>query len=309
MTASAAPAAPVVQGGVRFWFDIARPFTWPASVVPVLVGTASAARIDFDPLIFALTLLGSVLIHAGTNLANDYYDNLKGTSSALSHGSNALIEQGVITRRQVFLYMLGTFVAGSLCGLAIVALVGWPVLWIGLASVAGGFFYTAPPFSLTYRGLGETAVFLYMGVIMVTASSYVQLEAWDTRALLLAIPVGLLVTAILHTNNLRDLDEDRRNHKTTWVTLTGRAVGRVVYVLMVGGAFVAVGILVVLREAPLTALAVLGALTTAARVVGIVFRETERGPLNLALRGTAKLHARFGLLLAAGLAVGLAWDR
>lgn len=303
----AAQQAPAT--GLRFWFNIARPFTWPASVVPVLVGTASAARIDFDVLIFVLTLAGSVLIHAGTNLANDYYDNLKGTSSALSHGSNALIEQGVITRRQVFLYMLGTFVAGSLCGIAIVALVGWPVLWIGLASVAGGFFYTAPPLSLTYRGLGETAVFIYMGVIMVTASSYVQLEEWDTRALLLAIPVGLLVTAILHTNNLRDLDEDRRNHKTTWVTLTGRPAGRIEYVVMVGGAFVAVGVLVALREAPLTALAVFAALPAAVTVTRIVFRETERGPLNLALRGTAKLHARFGLLLAAGVAVGLFWDR
>lgn len=294
---------------LRFWLRETRPFSLPASIVPVLVGTANAAREDFDPLIFILALAGSIFIQAGTNAANDYYDNRRGSGSELSMGSRAAQASGAITQTQVLAFAILLFVAGSLCGLAIVGLVGLPVLWIGLGSVAGGFFYTAPPLSLTYRGLGETAVFLYMGVLMVVASSYIQLEAWDARAFLLAMPVGLLVTAILHVNNLRDMDEDRAHGKATWVTITGRRWGRVEYLAMIGGAFVAVVALVAIRQLPATALVVALALPDAVRLCRTILGETERMPLNLALRGTARLHLRFGVLLTAGLLAGLYWDR
>ena len=308
MTAGTGPAL-TRRDRLRFWIRIARPFSLPAAVVPVLVGTANAAREAFDPLIFALALAGSVLIQAGTNAANDYYDNKRGSASQLSMGSAAMQQAGAITQRQVFAFMLALFLAGSACGLAIVGLVGLPVLWIGLASVAGGFFYTAPPFSLTYRGLGETAVFVYMGVIMVMASTYIQVERWDTRALLLSIPVGLLVTAILHVNNLRDMEEDRANRKVTWVTLVGRPAGRAIYVAMVAGAFLAVAVLVATRWFPATALVVVLAAPPAIALARTILRESERSALNGALRRTAQLHMRFGLLLALGLALGLFWDR
>ena len=125
-----------------------------------------------------LALLGSVAIHAGTNLVNDYFDHVKGTDNEESLGQSGVIQRGLLSARAVLTGGIVAFAIGAAIGLVITAHDGWPVLALGVASVAAGYFYTASPFSLAYRGLGEAVVFVFMGPVIVLGSYYVQTQAW-----------------------------------------------------------------------------------------------------------------------------------
>src|SRR5438067_4315723 len=152
----------------RAWWIALRPFSYPASVVPVLVGSAVAADENFRPLLFLLALAGSVLIQAGTNLATDFFDFIDGVQPRATLGG--VIQRGLITARAVHLAAIVAFGLGALCGLAIVAYTGWPILAVGVGSVLGGYFYTGAPIAYGRRGLGEIGVFLFMGLFAVMAA-------------------------------------------------------------------------------------------------------------------------------------------
>lgn len=287
---------------VRVWFRALRPFSFTASIIPVLVGTVAAARYEFHPLLFLITLIASVAIHAGTNLVNDYYDHVKGVDSPQSLGPAGLIQRGILTPRQVLVAGLLAFAAGSALGLILVWQVGLPVLWLGILSVLAGFFYTAGPAAFAYIGLGEIIVFIFMGPVMVMGSYYVQVRQWTWEAFLLSLPVGFLVAAILQVNNLRDLEEDRAHGKRTLATFLGRRLAKVEYYALVIGAYLAVAAIVLAGLVPWAALVALATLPIALRSVQTVMTRDDAGALNRVLRQTAQLHLRFGLLLTLGLA-------
>ncbi len=157
----------------RAWYLALRPFSYPAAIVPVLVGTALAADTHFNPWLFILTFAGSVLIQAGTNLATDFFDFVDGVQPRATLGG--AIRSGALSAKAIHRAAIGCFAAGSVCGLVIVAYAGWPILAVGFVSVLAGYFYTAGPIMYGRRGLGEVMVFLFMGVLMVMASYYVQL--------------------------------------------------------------------------------------------------------------------------------------
>jgi 1,4-dihydroxy-2-naphthoate octaprenyltransferase len=281
----------------RAWFIAVRPFSLPASVVPVLVGTAAAADDDFRPLIFLLALAGSVLIQAATNLATDFFDFTDGVQPGASLGG--VIRGGLLDAKEVHRAAIAVFVAGSLCGLAIVAFTGWPILAIGLASVAAGYFYTAPPLRYGRRGLGELTVFIFMGPVMVMAAYYVQLEDWRWEAFWASIPVGILVANILHANNTRDIINDRARHKITIATLVGRPTADFLLWALVTGAFIAVALAVALDAMPLGCLLVALSVPNAIATLRAL-RATEAADLNRLVRSSARFHLHFGLLLALG---------
>ena len=281
-------------GQLKAWWLAIRPFSLPASVVPVLVGSAVAAADDVRPGLFILALVGSLLIHIGTNLATDFFDFSHGVQPGATLGG--VIRSGQLSAESVHRAAIGSFVLGSLCGLVIVAFTGWPILAVGIASVLAGYFYTAKPISYGRRGLGELMVFLMMGPVMVMASYYVQLEDVAWRPFFASIPVGILVAAILHANNIRDIDNDRQRNKVTVATLLGRRVSNWLLGLLVAGAFLAAATSAALDEAPMEAAILVMALPaaiSALRALG------EEGPgLNKLVRGTARLHLHFGVLLA-----------
>src|SRR5437773_1337091 len=146
-----------VMKTARIWLAALRPISFTASVIPVLVGTAIAATDEFHPWLFVLALAGSVAIHAGTNLVNDYFDHVKGTDNEESLGQSGVIQRGLLSPGAVLTGGIVAFLVGGAIGLVITAYAGWPVLALGVASVAAGYFYTASPFSLAYRGLGRRA--------------------------------------------------------------------------------------------------------------------------------------------------------
>lgn len=290
---------------VRTWLAALRPVSFTASVIPVLVGTAIAAEHAFDAWLFALALAGSVAIHAGTNLVNDYFDHVKGTDTADSLGPSGVIQRGLLSPRAVLAGGLVAFALGAAIGLAITLQTGWPVLALGVASVLAGYFYTASPFSLAYRGLGEAVVFVFMGPVIVMGAYYVQLERFDWAPFVASLPIGLLVAAILHANNVRDIENDRRNHKWTLAALAGRPVADYEFLALMLGGYAVVVVMAISGAAPWPVLVVLVTLPLALRITRAEAAERSPRGMNLVLAQTAGLHMLFGALLALGFALAV----
>ncbi len=300
MTAERSVSGGEVRRLGAVWWRAVRPFSFTASVTPVLVGSAIAfAGRHFDSGLFVITLVATVAIHAATNLVNDYYDHLRGVDTAASVGPSGVIQHGLLPPRAVLMGALGLFSLGGLLGLLLVAVVGWPVLIIGIVSLLAGYAYTGGPLPLGYLGLGDFVVLVFMGPVIVLGSYYVQARTVVPAVLWVSVPIGALVTAILVVNNLRDLQGDRAHGKRTLATVLGPAGTRVEYLGLLVGAYTIVGIGVALRVLPLLAVLVVLTLPHAFRAWRVIREESD--PLSLTragLRGTAGLHLRFGLLLS-----------
>jgi 1,4-dihydroxy-2-naphthoate octaprenyltransferase len=290
---------------VRLWVRATRPFSFTASVIPVLVGSLLAFQQQVHPLRFVLALAGAVAIHAGTNLVNDYYDHVKGADGPHSLGPSGVIQRGLLSPRAVLIGGMVCFAAGAAVGLVLVAMTGVALLWLGAASILAGFLYTGGPAALAYVGLGEVTVFFFMGPVIVLGAYYVQVTHWSLTAFLVSLPVAFLVAGILHANNMRDIEDDRRTGKRTVATVIGRRWANYEYYALIGAAYVVLVALVATRELPWEALAALASLPMAVQVVRLAARTTNPRALNRVLAGTAILHMRFGLLLALGLGAAL----
>jgi 1,4-dihydroxy-2-naphthoate octaprenyltransferase len=287
------------------WLTALRPVSFTASVIPVLVGTAIAAEHEFHAVLFVLALFGSVAIHAGTNLVNDYFDHVKGTDTAESLGPSGVIQRGLLTAQAVLAGGIAAFALGGALGLIIAAMTGWPVLALGVASVLAGYFYTASPFSLAYRGLGEAVVFVFMGPVIVVGAYYVQTETWAWAPFVASLPVGLLVAAILHANNVRDIESDRRNNKWTLAAIAGRPIADYEFFALMLGGYAVVVMMAISDAAPWPVLITLLSLPIALRTVRAEAQAASARALNVVLAQTAGLHMIFGALLALGFAVAV----
>jgi 1,4-dihydroxy-2-naphthoate octaprenyltransferase len=277
-----------------------RPFSYSAAVVPVLVGSALAADKEFHAGLFVLALLGSVFIQAGTNLATDFFDFTDGVQPKATLGG--AIQSGLLTASAVHRAAIAAFTAGSVCGLIIVAYTGWPVLVAGLASVAAGYFYTAGPVMYGRRGLGEVMVFLFMGVLMVMASYYVQVQELTWASLYASLPVGLLVANILHANNVRDIENDRQAGKLTIAGLVGRPAADYILYALVIAAYSVVGVCAATDGLSPWALLVVFSLPATVTLLQKL-EERDPGRMNPLVRGASMVHLQFGALLALGFLV------
>ncbi len=280
----------------------ARPKTLPAGIAPVLVGTALAGYLHvFHPLRFVAALLGSILIQVGTNLSNDYSDARRGADTDDRLGPVRVTAGGLVPPRQVLIATYVTFGLAVLCGAYLVAVAGWQLLLIGVASILAGVLYTGGPRPYGYEGLGELFVFLFFGVAAVAGSYFVQMSEFSWESLALSVPVGLIASALLVVNNTRDIDTDRRANKRTLAVRLGRDRARQMYATMIYVAYPLA--LVTWVFGPLKAWLLLPWLTIplAASVVRIVTNHTDGPSLNRALAKTGQLQLIFCLLLSAGL--------
>ena len=294
------------KNGVHVWYNAIRPFSYPASIVPVIVGTAVAWQTGkIDWLLFFLVLIGSVAIHMGTNLANEYLDYVQGIDKADSLGPAGVIIKGELQPKQILWASGLAFAVGSAIGFYLVLTVGWFILLIGVASVLAAWFYTAKPLALGYSGLGEPEVFFFMGPIMVIGSYYVQVKSLAWTPLLVSLPIGLLVMAILHVNNLRDVVQDDQRNRLTWVVLAYRKLGSRrgktfsigLYCMMIVGAYLIIFILAGFGVVPIVALLTILTAPQGYRLVKFVSTGIEGKPLSRAVRGTARFHMLFGATL------------
>jgi 1,4-dihydroxy-2-naphthoate octaprenyltransferase len=289
---------------LRIWLMAARPRTLPAAVAPVLVGTALAATegtVHWPRLV--ATLLGAIFIQVGANLSNDYSDARRGADTEDRLGPVRVTAGGLVPPRQVLLATYLTFGAAVIVGAYLVAVAGWQLLLVGAASILAGVLYTGGPRPYGYEGLGEVFVFLFFGVVAVAGSYYVQVEHVEWQAFALSVPVGLLVTAVLVVNNVRDLETDRRAGKRTLAVRMGRGRTRALFAAIVYGAYLTAPIPWLAGAGGLSAWLLLPLLTLplAARVVRVVRSHTDGPTLNEALAQTGMLELAFSILLAAGL--------
>ena len=299
MTATAPAPAP---SGVRIWLMAARIRTLPASVAPVLVGTA-LARYEhvFHPLRLLAALLGAIFIQVGTNLSNDYSDARRGADAEDRLGPVRVTAGGLVPPRQVLLATYISFGAAVVAGAYLIAVAGWLLLAIGAASILAGVLYTGGPRPYGYEGLGELFVFLFFGIVAVVGSYFVQTTHLQWEAFALAVPVGLLASAILMVNNVRDIDSDRRAGKRTLAVRLGRARMRALFAAAVYFSYLLAP--VTWLFGPLSAWLFLPWLTVpaAAAIVREVRNRVDGPSLNRALAQAGLLQLSFCVLLSAGL--------
>ncbi len=284
---------------LKIWIEATRPYSFTASITPVLIGSVLGAM---DGLFswgrFSLALFGSLFIHIGTNLVNDYYDHKSGVDTIESKSGSQVIQRGLLTADEVYWGGIVTFGIGSVFGLVLVGLCGWPILALGIASVLAGYFYTANPLSLAYIALGEATVFVFMGPVIIIGAYYVQREVFSLAPLLISLPVGCMVAAILQANNIRDIEADKAHGKNTLATVISRRAANWELGVLIYGAFVLTGLLVLLGYAPWPVLLTLLSIRLAIPVVRIVFQTDE---LQDIVEQSAKLHLEYGVLLIIGM--------
>jgi len=285
---------------LRLWALAARPRTLPAAIAPVLVGTALGLneRGELRPLPFVAALVGSVFIQIGTNLANDYSDARRGADTEDRLGPVRVTAGGLLPPRRV---LVGTYVAFGIAvaaGVYLAAVAGWELLVVGALSIAAGVLYTGGPRPYGYAGLGELFVFLFFGVVAVNGSYFVQVEELSAAALVLSIPVGLLASAILVVNNIRDIDTDRRAGKRTLAVKLGRERTRKLFVGMIVLAFL-LPLALVADGYEWVALSLLAA-PLAIPLIRTVQTRNDGPALNSALAASGRLLAVHSLLLSAG---------
>jgi 1,4-dihydroxy-2-naphthoate octaprenyltransferase len=282
-----------------------RPKTLPAGLSPVLVGTALADNHHtLHVLRFFAALVGALLIQVGANLSNDYSDAHRGTDTEDRLGPVRVTAGGLVPPRQVLIATYVTFGFAMLIGIYLIVVAGWQLLLIGVASIAAGVLYTGGPRPYGYEGLGEVFVFLFFGIVAVAGSFFVQTRHVDWASIALAIPVGLLPTAILVVNNTRDMDTDRRAGKKTLAVRMGRENSRRFYAALLAGAYVVLVVVIITSGLSAWLLLTLLTLPLAQRLIVTMAKHTDGPTLNGLLAGTGQLQLAFCVLLSAGLLLG-----
>jgi len=288
------------QGSVATWLSAARPRTLPAAVIPVAVGTAcaaAAAEVAWGPALAALA--GALAIQVGTNFANDVFDAERGADGPDRLGPTRAVAAGLITAAAMKRAMIAAFGLAAAFGIYLVAVAGWPVVAIGLASILSGIAYTGGPWPLGYHGLGDVFVMAFFGFVAVCGTVFVQLGHVPAVACWASLPVGALATAILVVNNLRDRLGDTRAGKRTLAVRFGRRAALFEYAGLLALAY-AVPLGLAVAGHPFAALPVLTAPLALARLRQLA--ACADGPaFNRSLAATAQLLLLHGALFTAGL--------
>ena len=302
------PTAPPSRA--RAWLLASRPATLPAAVGPVLVGLGVAVGLGiFEPLPALGALAVALVLQIVSNLANDLSDFRSGADAADRLGPARAAAQGWLSQREMAAGIAVMVGLAGLIGLYLVWIGGLPILLLGVAAIVSAFAYTGGPWPYGYRGLGEVFVFVFFGLVAVSGTTYLQTLRWEPLAIIAAIPVGALVTAILVVNNLRDIDADRRARKLTLAARRGPRFAMAEYdtllvfayatplLVLVGGGSLTGGVSFVILLPWLT-------IPLALSLRRVVRAGGDPRRLNAVLKGTARLSLSYSLLFAAGLAVG-----
>jgi 1,4-dihydroxy-2-naphthoate polyprenyltransferase len=298
-------ASAVVPGSALAWWLATRPWSFSISVAPVLAGTSLAILDGHGAGIgmAAAALLACFFIHAGTNLQNDVGDFRRGADGAGRLGPPRATTEGWLTAAQVQAAATGCFIAAFIPGSYLVWQGGWPVVVIGLASVAAGAAYTAGPRPVAYSGWGDAFVIVFFGFVAVGGMYYLQAGTIGAAALLAGGALGALAAAVLVVNNLRDIDTDRRIGKHTLAVRCGVRFTVWEFSILLHAPF-ALLLALAFYERSAWLLAPLALLPWATSLCLRVRREPAGVWLNAALASTARLGLAFAALLSFAAALG-----
>jgi len=296
--------APEVHPGFwKSWLIASRPKTLPAAAAPVILGSAAAfadGSFRLGPALAALA--GALLLQIGANIANDYFDFKKGADAGARLGPLRVTQSGLLTPRQVLGGIVVVFLLAALIGVYLVLVAGTPVALMGILSIMAALAYTGGPYPLGYNGMGEVFVFIFFGLVATCGTYFVQTLTVSAGALYAAISIGLLISAILVVNNLRDLESDRISGKRTQAVRLGERGSLREYNTLLLLAYAALGFSVFSRAVTPWALL---ALLSAPRAWMLTRQvAVKRGrELNQSLADTGQLVLLFGVLYSIGLVV------
>ncbi len=291
-----------------YLLELRAPF-FTASIVPVVLGTAIAWSSEgtFHLVYFSLTLVGAVLIHAGINVSNDYFDHISGNDDINVSfvrpftGGSRMIQKGLLRPREVLSEALVLLSLGIAIGLYLSSVRGMLILVFGIIGIITGFFYTAPPLNIVGRGFGEVFVGLDFGVLIVAGSYYVQTGHLSPEPFIASVPVALLIAAVLYINEFQDYDADRATGKHNIVVRLGKKRASLGYVCMISAAYVAIAISVVLSAISPFVLIALFSLPISLKGIITALRYYDDNlrlvPANAA---TVMSHLLLGTLMAVG---------
>jgi 1,4-dihydroxy-2-naphthoate octaprenyltransferase len=289
---------------IEAWYEITRPFSWTASIIPVSAGAGVAWWNGlFHLWLFVLALVGGVALQVGTNVINEIYDVRQGIDKITSPRASHALLKGAVSEREAFILAAGAFGLVVLIGIVLLIVRGPLMLIFGGIGLLAGYSYTGPPFQYKFHALGVPLVFLLMGPIEVVGSYFAITGQYSNSALVASIPIGCLVAAILHGNEWRDISEDARADIETLSAFVGVRRAHYLYVGLVTGAYLATGIAAVAHALPVSTMLIVLSLP----IFVTVIRDSELGAsghvraLSMIDLKTARLHLYFGLLLVAGL--------
>lgn len=276
--------------------------------MPVTVGAAVVYAEGLPALwwLFPFIALSSVLLHAATNLVNDYFDFKKGLDREDTKGGSRALPTGLLTSEEVIKGSYVLFAIASLLGLVIVWARGWPILMLGLIGLVGGYFYSGGPMGYKYVALGDLCVFILMGPLMVVGSHFALSGTWSPLAFYFSLPIGCLVASILCANNYRDRSDDSRTGSKTMANLLPPKLARLEYYALVLGAYVFIGLFYLLGFAKVFSLGVFLTLPIALKNIMVLAKDPSGQSESVATLdvNSAQLHMAFSLLLIISLVAG-----
>lgn len=280
-----------------------------ASIIPVLLGTAVAwsETGEFSLSLFILTFVAGVCLHAGTNVANDYFDHKSGNDEINVEyvrpfsGGSRLIQRGLLSPRTVLIESLVLFAIAGVIGIYLTVVLGPAILVLGVVGALCGFFYTAPPVNIAARGIGELTVGINFGILMTLGSYYVQAGRFSMGAFLASLPVAILIADVLYINEFPDFTADKAVGKRHLVVRLGKEKAVWGYLALTFSAYLAILIPVVTFAIPPYCLLAIVTVPIAMKAVNVAilnYADSEKlAPANAA---TIMLHMFVGLLVAAG---------
>ena len=296
----------------RRLFNATRPKFFPASVLPVLAGTAwgFAASGTFDALVFALALFATVCVHAGSNVINDVGDDAIGTdriNDACIYpytGGSQFIKAGIMSAQGMARLGVSLLAVAAFAGLALLMLRGQVVLWFGVAGVALAVIYSIGPLKLSTLGLGELSVGVAFGVLPVTGAAWLQSGAIDTSLVLFSLPISAWVANILLINEVPDREADAATGKRTLAVRLGNGGTAVLYALIHVAAAAVTVWMTVAGMLPLLApvVPVLLLILALRAAAGIRTGSADRPRLTGAIEATLAIHT-IGSIWLAGVAL------
>ena len=297
---------------LHIWWNGMRPNYLPLSLLPVLLGstlawtqsiTSTTPRGDFHPSRFAATLLAVIFLQIGAHLINDYYDYLRGIDTSNALGPGGLIQQGLIKPVRVLTIGMLMLALGAMFGLLASLAGGALIFAFALLGLLCAYFYSATSRSLSTLTLGELVSLLLFGPVLTAAAYMVQTGHIDRIVLVYSLPLGLLAAAFIHLNNMRDAESDAQAGKRTLAALFDLRLSRVLYVLLLLGAYAPILALGIPRHAPHLLLITLWTLPGLVVLISGVLRTDSPASLHLHMQKTLKLEVAFTLLLLVALVV------
>ena len=295
---------------LSIWWEGIRPVYLLLSLLPVVLGSVVAwtqsvslktPRGTIHPVRFVITIAAVLLLQIGANLVNDYYDYLRGIDTSNTLGPGGLIQQGLIKPVRVLSFGLIALGLGALLGVFVAVSGGWLVIVFGLIGVLAAYFYSGVPKALTSLALGELVFFFIFGPLLTLGSYMVQTGHLDRIVYIYSISLGILATAFIHLNNMRDTLSDSPAGKLTLASLLGLRLSRTLYVVLVLGAYAPIVALGLPRHAPHLLLIVLWTLPTLVIAITTVLRTTSPASLHKAMLESLRLEIFFTILLIVAL--------